>query len=62
MVVCIIDVFTLLQPEDLHEVMYEAILNNKPDFVRLFVANGVDLGEFLSIQRLLQLYNNVSAC
>ena len=57
---CIQLCLCIWQPDELHEVMYEAILNNKPNFVRLFVANGVDLGEFLTINRLLQLYNNVS--
>lgn len=49
-----------VQPEDLHELMYEAILNNKTEFVQLFMEHGVALTEFLTIDRLLLLYNNVS--
>lgn len=41
---------------DLEEVMMDALLNDKPDFVRLFVDNGVNLGEFLTYGRLQELY------
>uniref|UniRef100_A0A8C6TEA6 Transient receptor potential cation channel, subfamily M, member 5 n=1 Tax=Neogobius melanostomus TaxID=47308 RepID=A0A8C6TEA6_9GOBI len=42
--------------DDLEEVMMDALLNDKPDFVRLFVDNGVNLGEFLTYARLQELY------
>uniref|UniRef100_A0AAY4EPM1 Transient receptor potential cation channel subfamily M member 5 n=1 Tax=Denticeps clupeoides TaxID=299321 RepID=A0AAY4EPM1_9TELE len=45
---------------DLEEVMMEALINDKPDFVRLFVDNGVNLGEFLTYGRLQELYCSVS--
>ncbi|XP_061830802.2 transient receptor potential cation channel subfamily M member 5 [Nerophis lumbriciformis] len=45
---------------DLEEVMMDALINDKPDFVRLFVDNGVNLGEFLTYGRLLELYWSVS--
>ncbi|KAJ8417010.1 hypothetical protein AAFF_G00282370 [Aldrovandia affinis] len=45
---------------DLEEVMVDALVNDKPDFVRLFVDNGVNLGEFLTYGRLQQLYCSVS--
>ncbi|XP_055084911.1 transient receptor potential cation channel subfamily M member 5 isoform X2 [Periophthalmus magnuspinnatus] len=41
---------------DLEEVMMDALINDKPDFVRLFVDNGVNLGEFLTYGRLQELY------
>ncbi|XP_008308372.1 transient receptor potential cation channel subfamily M member 5 [Cynoglossus semilaevis] len=45
---------------DLEEVMMDALINDKPDFVRLFVDNGVNLGEFLTYGRLQELYLSVS--
>uniref|UniRef100_A0A8P4GQT9 Transient receptor potential cation channel, subfamily M, member 5 n=1 Tax=Dicentrarchus labrax TaxID=13489 RepID=A0A8P4GQT9_DICLA len=45
---------------DLEEVMMDALINDKPDFVRLFVDNGVNLGEFLTYGRLQELYWSVS--
>uniref|UniRef100_A0A8B9H468 Transient receptor potential cation channel, subfamily M, member 5 n=1 Tax=Astyanax mexicanus TaxID=7994 RepID=A0A8B9H468_ASTMX len=47
-------------PQDLEEVMMDALVNDKPDFVRLFVDNGVNLGEFLTYGRLQELYCSVS--
>ena len=38
----------------------DALVNDKPDFVRLFVDNGVNLGEFLTYGRLQELYCSVS--
>lgn len=38
----------------------DALINDKPDFVRLFVDNGVNLGEFLTYGRLQKLYWSVS--
>uniref|UniRef100_A0A8C1D7V6 Transient receptor potential cation channel, subfamily M, member 5 n=1 Tax=Cyprinus carpio carpio TaxID=630221 RepID=A0A8C1D7V6_CYPCA len=45
---------------DLEEVMMEALINDKPDFVRLFVDNGVNINEFLTYGRLQELYCSVS--
>ncbi|XP_046897658.1 transient receptor potential cation channel subfamily M member 5 isoform X2 [Hypomesus transpacificus] len=45
---------------DLEEVMMDALINDKPDFVRLFVDNGVNLVEFLTYGRLQELYCSVS--
>ncbi|XP_056135271.1 transient receptor potential cation channel subfamily M member 5 [Lampris incognitus] len=45
---------------DLEEVMMDALINDKPDFVRLFVDNGVNLGEFLTYGHLQELYWSVS--
>lgn len=49
-----------VQACDLEEVMMDALINDKPDFVRLFVDNGVNLGEFLTYGRLQELYWSVS--
>ncbi|XP_030650049.1 transient receptor potential cation channel subfamily M member 5 [Chanos chanos] len=46
--------------QDLEEVMMDALVNDKPDFVRLFVDNGVNLDEFLTYGRLQELYSSVS--
>uniref|UniRef100_A0A3B3SRM5 Transient receptor potential cation channel, subfamily M, member 5 n=1 Tax=Paramormyrops kingsleyae TaxID=1676925 RepID=A0A3B3SRM5_9TELE len=45
---------------DLEEVMMDALVNDKPDFVKLFVDNGVNLGEFLTYGRLQELYCSIS--
>uniref|UniRef100_A0A8C2C6N7 Transient receptor potential cation channel, subfamily M, member 5 n=1 Tax=Cyprinus carpio TaxID=7962 RepID=A0A8C2C6N7_CYPCA len=45
--------------QDLEEVMMEALINDKPDFVRLFVDNGVNINEFLTYGRLQELYCSV---
>lgn len=39
--------------------MMEALAKDKPDFVRLFVDNGVNLGEFITYGRLQELYCSV---
>nr|7MBP_A Chain A, Transient receptor potential melastatin 5 [Danio rerio]7MBP_B Chain B, Transient receptor potential melastatin 5 [Danio rerio]7MBP_C Chain C, Transient receptor potential melastatin 5 [Danio rerio]7MBP_D Chain D, Transient receptor potential melastatin 5 [Danio rerio]7MBQ_A Chain A, Transient receptor potential melastatin 5 [Danio rerio]7MBQ_B Chain B, Transient receptor potential melastatin 5 [Danio rerio]7MBQ_C Chain C, Transient receptor potential melastatin 5 [Danio rerio]7MB len=46
--------------QDLEEVMMEALVNDKPDFVRLFVDNGVNIKQFLTYGRLQELYCSVS--
>ena len=43
----------------LDEVMMSAIQLNRVDFVELFLDNGVSLKDFLTIKRLIMLYNNV---
>lgn len=53
-------ILDLSQACDLEEVMMDALVNDKPDFVRLFVDNGVNLGEFLTYGRLQKLYWSVS--
>lgn len=37
----------------------DALVSNKPEFVRLFVDNGADVAEFLTYGRLQQLYRSV---
>ncbi|XP_061263343.1 transient receptor potential cation channel subfamily M member 5 isoform X2 [Bos javanicus] len=45
---------------DLEEVMMDALVSNKPEFVRLFVDNGADVADFLTYGRLQQLYRSVA--
>ncbi|VBB33429.1 unnamed protein product, partial [Acanthocheilonema viteae] len=54
------DIFVLGQdwPKTaLHNAMMEALINDRVDFVRLLLENGVSMGNFLSIGRLEELYN-----
>ncbi|XP_008574574.1 PREDICTED: transient receptor potential cation channel subfamily M member 5 [Galeopterus variegatus] len=44
---------------DLEEAMMDALVSNKPEFVRLFVDNGADVADFLTFGRLQQLYRSV---
>jgi len=39
--------------------MFFAIANNRLDFVKLFLDKGVSLKEFLTVERIHQLYNDV---
>ncbi|VTJ89050.1 Hypothetical predicted protein [Marmota monax] len=45
---------------DLEEVMMDALVSNKPEFVRLFVDSGANMADFLTYGRLQQLYRSVS--
>nr|XP_015193971.1 PREDICTED: transient receptor potential cation channel subfamily M member 5 [Lepisosteus oculatus] len=45
---------------DLEEVMMDALVNNKPDFVKLFVDNGINMNEFMTYGKLQDLYCSVS--
>lgn len=38
----------------------DALLNDRPEFVRLLISHGLSLGHFLTPQRLAQLYSAVS--
>ena len=40
--------------------MLEALQLDRVDFVRLFLANGVSMRDFLTLPRLRKLYNSVS--
>ncbi|KAM5317908.1 LOW QUALITY PROTEIN: transient receptor potential cation channel subfamily M member 5 [Glossophaga mutica] len=44
---------------DLEEVMMDALVSDKPEFVRLFVDHGADMADFLTYGRLQQLYRAV---
>ncbi|KFP82076.1 Transient receptor potential cation channel subfamily M member 5, partial [Apaloderma vittatum] len=45
---------------DLEEVMMDALVNDKPEFVKLFIDNGVNISEFLTYSRLQRLYCSIS--
>ncbi|XP_074132097.1 transient receptor potential cation channel subfamily M member 5 [Sminthopsis crassicaudata] len=44
---------------DLEEVMMDALVNDKPEFVRLFVDNGASVPDFLTYGRLQELYRAI---
>ncbi|XP_067849808.1 transient receptor potential cation channel subfamily M member 5 [Heptranchias perlo] len=45
---------------DLEEVMMDALVNDKPEFVRLFIDNGMNMYDFLTYGRLQELYCSIS--
>jgi hypothetical protein len=54
------NIFTGLESfkeNQLFDLLEIAIIENKPDFVELFIENNIDLVEFLKRKRLLFLYN-----
>ncbi|CAL8076446.1 unnamed protein product [Calicophoron daubneyi] len=46
-----------VKPECLEPVMFEALLNDKTDFVRILLQNGVVMRSFLTVGKLHRLYN-----
>ncbi|CAB1342176.1 unnamed protein product, partial [Coregonus sp. 'balchen'] len=46
--------------EDLEDSMTDALINNKPQFVRLFNENGLNILDYLNYQRLEGLYRSLS--
>ncbi|XP_072374998.1 transient receptor potential cation channel subfamily M member 5 [Scyliorhinus torazame] len=44
---------------DLEEVMMDALVNDKPEFVRLFIDNGMNMYDFLNYGRLQELYCSI---
>lgn len=47
------------QPSELYPMMVAALITNKPEFVKLFLENGVQLKEFVSQATLFYLYQNL---
>ncbi|XP_013913599.1 PREDICTED: transient receptor potential cation channel subfamily M member 5 isoform X1 [Thamnophis sirtalis] len=45
---------------DLEEVLMDALVNDKPEFVKLFIDNGANIYDFLTYGRLQSLYCNIS--
>ncbi|CAM2115439.1 unnamed protein product [Caretta caretta] len=45
---------------DLEEVMMDALVNDKPEFVKLFIDNGANVYDFLTYSRLQRLYCSIS--
>ncbi|XP_053929922.1 transient receptor potential cation channel subfamily M member 2 isoform X3 [Cuculus canorus] len=48
------------KPTDLHPVMAAALISNKPEFVKLFLEQGVRLKEFVTWDTLVYLYDNLA--
>ncbi|KAM4623337.1 transient receptor potential cation channel subfamily M member 4-like isoform 1-T1 [Polymixia lowei] len=46
--------------EDLEDSMTDALVNNKPQFVRLFTENGLNILDYLTYGRLESLYSSVA--
>ncbi|KAM8722529.1 transient receptor potential cation channel subfamily M member 4a [Acanthopagrus schlegelii] len=46
--------------EDLEDSMTDALINDKPQFVRLFCENGLNILEYLTYHRLENLYHSLS--
>ncbi|GFO31362.1 transient receptor potential cation channel subfamily m member 2-like [Plakobranchus ocellatus] len=44
--------------KDLYDAMFTALVQNRPDFVQLFLDSGVDLKKFLTVKTLWNLYCN----
>lgn len=56
------DVFVLGKEwpaSSLHSAMMDALINDRVDFVRLLLKNGVSMHKFLTFERLEELYNTV---
>ncbi|XP_066299867.1 transient receptor potential cation channel subfamily M member-like 2 isoform X2 [Branchiostoma lanceolatum] len=56
------DIFTAdrrWKQEELADLMYSAILEDKVNFVKLFLENGVSLKDFLTVRRLQRLYSEI---
>ncbi|KAF6122339.1 transient receptor potential cation channel subfamily M member 2 [Phyllostomus discolor] len=47
------------KPSELHPMMTAALISNKPEFVKLFLENGLRLKEFVTWDTLLYLYKNL---
>lgn len=52
--------FLCFQIKDLYDAMFTALVQDRPDFVHLFLDNGVDLRKFLTVKTLWNLYCNVN--
>ena len=55
---CLIVVVSL-QEGSLEQAMMDALINDRVDFVKLLLENGVSMHTFLTIARLEELYNTV---
>ncbi|XP_062840821.1 transient receptor potential cation channel subfamily M member 4a [Trichomycterus rosablanca] len=49
------------EEKDLTDPMMDALVNNKPQFVRLFIENGLNIFEYLTYERLEGLYQSLSS-
>ncbi len=55
------ELFVVLQEGALDQAMMDALVNDRVDFVKLLLENGVSMQKWLSIPRLEELYNIVSS-
>ena len=46
--------------KDMNDSMTEALVDDKPCFVQFFLDNGLELEKFITLARLLSLYEQVS--
>lgn len=55
-----VSTFSALSPQsaDLREVMFMALIKDRPKFVRLFLENGLNLRKFLTSDVLTELFSN----
>lgn len=53
--------YVTFQTIPLYDAMFTALVQDRVDFVQLFMENGVNLKNFLSIATLWNLYGNVSS-
>ena len=51
----------MFQEGALDQAMMDALANNRVDFVKLLIENGVNMNKWLTIERLEELYNVVSS-
>lgn len=59
--VCTCVCVCVLQYDDLQDSMTDALVNDKPQFVRLFTENGLNILEYLTYERLENLYQSLSS-
>lgn len=52
--------FAILQEDVLNQVLFDALVQDKDEFVLLMVDSGIDLKRFLTNRRLGELYETVS--
>ena len=52
----------MFQALPLYDAMFTALVQDRVDFIQLFLENGVSLKNFLSIATLWNLYANVCVC
>ncbi|XP_051695884.2 transient receptor potential cation channel subfamily M member 2 isoform X1 [Oryctolagus cuniculus] len=50
------------KPSDLYPMLEDALISNKPEFVKLFLEHGVQLTDFASCDTLCRLYQNLKSC
>ena len=57
---CLIVFFKFAFSGSLEAILTQALVENKVDFVKLLLQNGIIMREYLTVDRLEHLYNSVS--